>query len=582
MGSGSGRDLSVDRSLASLLWPEAHDSEPEPSGQIPSSLRGDLDLGPLVRELAGRESHREQHVWKLLTGLCVDPDVIRYRQAVVTNLLDEPELYGRLRGLLDELSPLLRDRPRSLFGTEWSVSEIVTRLGELEMYVDAALSVLRALEGTPLRAPALRALSDSIASLVGSAEFEALRAQLPALRSQLDALQSVTIGVNLSSGFQPESATILSLDSERVDGRNGLLGRLLGSDAGRRGITRLRGEAGRGIGSFFPPMRGDGRGRENELVADLQALLEQVVEPVGKALERYVTLHVRDFARLEAELAFLLNGTALVMRLREAGLPACCPDIAPMEERTAEVQGAYNISLALRMLGGDAPGDLPAMVKNDIVFDTDRGRVWVLTGPNRGGKTTYVRAIGLAHLLFQVGLYVPAAVARMSPVDRIFTHFPGQEGATPGKGRLDEEAQRLAEIFRVANPTSLILLNEVLSGTSTLEALALARDAVRGLHLLGARAVYVTHLHELPELAADVNRTTDGDGTVGSLVAEVSEDGTPEHRRTFRIRPGPPRGTSYASEIAEQHGISYPQLRRLLERRGLLEDEPLSESREAL
>ena len=208
--------------------------------------------------------------------------------------------------------------------------------------------------------------------------------------------------------------------------------------------------------------------------------------------------------------------------------------------------------------------------------------MWVLTGPNRGGKTTYVRAVGLAYLLFQAGLYVPAARARMSPVDRICTHFPGQEGATPGRGRLDEEAQRLAEIFREATACSLVLLNEVLSGTSTVEGLALARDAVRGLHLLGARAIYVTHLHDLGSYAEEINATTEGTGTVGSLVAEATESpGTDGHRRTFRIRPGAPRGISYASEIARQHGISYPQLHRVLEQRGLVGEPADAETRNA-
>lgn len=560
--------MPVERGLTSLLWPPGHESTHDSSVHLAGAAESDLDVGPLVRALSGGEQHREAFVRRLLIGLCPDEDVITHRRQVVTNLLDDAELRQRLEGLLRELSGLLRERPRSLFGIEWNVSEVVTRLGELEMYVDVALSVAAVLDGRSLRAPALCALADSIESLVSSSEFETLRAELPALRSQLDALQSVTIGVNLSSGLQPESATILALSEEPVEGRSGLLGRLLGSDAGRRGITRLRGEPAGGLGSFFPPMRGDGRGRENELVVDLQALLEQAVEPVGRALEQYVSLHVREFAVLEAELAYLLSGAALVDRLRRAGLPICCPEIAPMQERTASLEDAYNVSLALRVLRDQEETGQIGIVTNDITFDATGGRVWVLTGPNRGGKTTYVRAIGLIQLLFQAGLYVPAARARLSPVDGIYTHFPAQESAAPGKGRLDEEAERLAEIFHEATPASLLLLNEVLSGTSTVEALGLARDALRGLHLLGARAVYVTHLHELATYADEINLTTEGDGTVGSLVAEVGGDGS-AHRRTFRVRPGAPQGVSYASEIAEQHGISYRQLRGLLQRRGL-------------
>jgi hypothetical protein len=307
--------------------------------------------------------------------------------------------------------------------------------------------------------------------------------------------------------------------------------------------------------------------------------------PVGEAIERYVWVHTRAFADLESELSFLLNAVALIERLRAAGLPMCRPEVRPIDERVSHLDVSYNVSLALRMMGAAATprqadatpreGTASGIVTNPMTFDREHGRVWVLTGPNRGGKTTFARAVGLAHLLFQAGLYVPACAARMSPVDAIYTHFPGVEGARPGEGRLDEEAVRLAGIFQQATPHSLILLNEVLSGTSTLEALGLAYDAVRGLRLLGARAIYVTHLHELARRVGEINAATGGDGTVGSLVAGVEDETGPSegrHRRTFHIRPGAPGGLSYASEIAEQHGISFPQLVRLLKDRGVVNE----------
>jgi DNA mismatch repair ATPase MutS len=216
------------------------------------------------------------------------------------------------------------------------------------------------------------------------------------------------------------------------------------------------------------------------------------------------------------------------------------------------------------------------MVTNPVTFDRARGRVWVLTGPNRGGKTTYTRAVGLAQVLFQAGLYVPASSARLSPVDAIFTHFPTREDIRPGLGRLDAESVRLAAIFRQATPRSLILLNEALAGTSALEALDLARGLVRGLRLLGARAIYVTHLHELAAGVDEINATTSGDGTVASLVAGAGDDEDPtasgSQRRTYHIRPGPPRGVSFAAEIAEQHGISFAQLAKLLRERQVVPD----------
>lgn len=559
----------------------------------------------MVRVLGDQDPQRERFVTAVLTELPADPAVIAHRVSVVENLLDEPDLRESLASLLPQLSLLVRERRRPLYRDAWTVDEIVHRLAELELYVEVSEGLARALDPHMLSAPGLTALQASMQALAESTEFESLRTELPALLAQLEGMQSITIGVNLSRDLRPESATILSIDAEKVEGRRSLLGRLLGQGSAGRGITRLRGEPRGPVGTFFPPMGGESRGRDNDLVRDLRLLIERVMAPVGEAIERFLWAKSRDFAALESELAFLLNGVALIARLRGAGLPVCRPEIASVDERMCQMEGGYNVSLALRMISAAAKdgGKAGEIVTNPIRFDPVQGQVWILTGPNRSGKTTYVRAVGLAQLLFQAGLYVPADCARMSPIDALFTHFPGTETAVPGRGRLDEEAARLAEIFAEATPNSLILLNEVLSGTSTVEGLALAHDAVRGLRLLGARAIYVTHLHELATRVEQINATTPGAATVGSLVAQVEADGdapggageavgsatsptrsgyptvTPgvivapgemSHRRTFRIRPGPPLGLSYASEIAEQHGISFPQLVHLLQSRGLI------------
>jgi DNA mismatch repair protein MutS len=559
--------------LPSLLWPEQRVGVTRGSTGLSGQAASDLDLQPLVQALSGRQADRIRFVAGVLAELPNDPTVIAYRADVLTNLLEDAELRARLEALLPLLSRLTRERQRAIFAAEWTVGGVVERLGDLEMYVDAALGLAAALDGPRLTAPALRALQAAVNASIETAEFAALRAELPRLREQLNEMQSITVGVNVSHDFRPESATILSIDREKIEGRSGLLGRLLGRAAAREGITRLRGSAGTNFRAFFPPMAPNVYGSENELVRDLQRLIDHVVTPVGEAIERYVSVQTRVFATLEAELSFLLNGVALVQRLHAAGLPTCRPDIAPREARVCSMRDAYNVSLALRTLEAAPPPGAPAIVTNDVSFAGGDPTVWILTGPNRGGKTTYARAVGLAHLLAQAGLHVPARSACISPIDTLWTHFPTLETTTPGEGRLDDEAIRLGDIFRSATPHSLILLNEVLNGTSTLEALGLAHDAVRGLHLLGARAIYVTHLHELAARVDEINASTPGPGVVGSLVAEVDTAGDGDghgHRRTFRIRPSPPLGISYASEIALQHGISYPQLVELLRDRGVV------------
>jgi DNA mismatch repair ATPase MutS len=210
------------------------------------------------------------------------------------------------------------------------------------------------------------------------------------------------------------------------------------------------------------------------------------------------------------------------------------------------------------------------MITNDVTFGPE-GRIFVLTGPNQGGKTTYTQASGVIQALAQAGLYVPASRARISPVDAIFTHFPVEERPNAESGRLGEEAQRLNDIFSHATRHSLILLNESLSSTSFGESLYLARDIARALRLLGARGIYATHLHELAANVNNLNETSTGDSKLVSVVSLVNENGSDSiSTRTYKIVTGPPMGHSYAREIAARYGISYEQLAQTLRQRGVV------------
>jgi DNA mismatch repair ATPase MutS len=214
-------------------------------------------------------------------------------------------------------------------------------------------------------------------------------------------------------------------------------------------------------------------------------------------------------------------------------------------------------------------------VLNDVRLD-DSGRLYILTGPNQGGKTTFTQGLGVLQVLGQAGLFVPARSATLSPVDLVESHFPSEETGRLESGRLAEEARRLSAMFDRITDRSLVLLNETLSSTSPGEGLYLAEDVVKGLRLSGARGVFTTHLHELAERVEALNGEVEGGSKIGSLVAGVGaapERPDGETRRTFDIRPGPPMGKSYARDIAERFEISFRKIRRRLKERHAPESE---------
>jgi DNA mismatch repair ATPase MutS len=194
------------------------------------------------------------------------------------------------------------------------------------------------------------------------------------------------------------------------------------------------------------------------------------------------------------------------------------------------------------------------IVDNDLVFD-DKAMIYVLTGPNRGGKSVITCAIGLAIAMMQLGMFVPAKSATISPADAIFTHFPSGAEDTIDKGRLGEECARLGEIFDAVTAHSLVLLDESLSSTGSYEASYIAAEVLSGLSLVGCRCLFSTHLHEL---AAELNNIAarTGGAPIDTLVAGIEGEG----KRSFKITRAKPDGKSYARDIADKYGLTYENI----------------------
>ena len=209
-------------------------------------------------------------------------------------------------------------------------------------------------------------------------------------------------------------------------------------------------------------------------------------------------------------------------------------------------EGFYNLRLTLV----ESPA---STVRNNLSF-SESTRVYLLTGANRGGKTTVTQAIGQLFLLAQGGLYVPADRFAFVPADGVYTHFPADEDKTLDLGRLGEECRRFRELFGACSASSLLLLNESFSTTSFEEGYYIATDAVRALLQKRTRCIYNTHMHKL---AQDLTEPSRGEEFAGAASLIVRSEGG---RRSFQLEAAPPEGSSYARDIAEKYGVTYAQL----------------------
>jgi DNA mismatch repair protein MutS len=151
------------------------------------------------------------------------------------------------------------------------------------------------------------------------------------------------------------------------------------------------------------------------------------------------------------------------------------------------------------------------------VLDGSRRQILLLTGPNMGGKSTYLRQVALCVLLAQMGSSVPAARAEVGLVDRLFTRVGASDRLGAGESTFMVEMRETAEILRSASPRSLVMLDEVGRGTATYDGLALAWAVTEFLHEDGGprpRTIFATHYHELTQLAERLPRLANVQATV--------------------------------------------------------------------
>jgi hypothetical protein len=328
-----------------------------------------------------------------------------------------------------------------------------------------------------------------------------------------------------------------------------------------------------GLGSFYSILK-DNRANTLDIaiMRDLESVMGDTFKHLATVLARFEYIETQFLFDLIPEVYYFIGGSRLARNLIKTGLPVCFPTPAPKDERIFYVKDIYDASFAIRIQSDIGLSELSNVVVTNTAEMSDKaGRIFILTGANQGGKTTFTRAVGITQLLFQAGFAIPGSEGRISPVDNIYTHFPELEKNSISEGRLGEECIRLEQILPRLTKYSMILMNESLSSTSHQECLFIAEEIMKYLRKVGARCVFATHIHELAENIPELNKEPALSDLV-SLVAGVDEttemevltdEGRKKYagsKRTYLILPMPPQGKSFALDIARTYGISFDQL----------------------
>jgi len=236
------------------------------------------------------------------------------------------------------------------------------------------------------------------------------------------------------------------------------------------------------------------------------------------------------FAALRMELAFYIGCINLHQRLAALDAPVCFPAPASSCERTCHFSALHDVCLSLRRKESAVGNSLNA----------DRKSLWIVTGANQGGKSTFLRSVGLAQMMMQCGMFVGAQEFTAATCPAVFTHYKREEDAELKSGKLDEELARMSEIVDHLTPDSILLCNESFAATNEREGSEIARQIVTALLEKRIKVIYVTHLYGFARGFFDR-----GVDEAMFLRAERNVDGA----RTFKVIEGEPLQTSFGRDL---------------------------------
>lgn len=533
----------------------------------------DLSIDFLCESLT-KEPYERNSIKNLLINITDDEEVIKYRCDVFDDFLRYPQLRSDLTDLLEKLNDLREIERFQKDSEASSLWQMVNRLREMDGYVDCITRIKTTLESIDVKSEGLLQLKKSVQTIYNGSGFPDLKKDIQETLAKAQKLKSITLGVNLDSLLRPKTVGVISLnDKEFTD--SGILKRFMNFANNKSELHS--GNDVSGFVTFHPANPSTLKLGFGEVVTGAQQdvnqvytteitgadplsdalkkvvtdILRRTVNDIKSMLNKYININGYSFVALMPEIIFYVRFAELCDKIKQKGMPICKAEVVSKEERDCHISDIYNLKLAIK----NVEGDNIDIVTNEFDFDDDK-RIYILTGPNRGGKTTITQAVGLAFLLAQNGIYVPASKMEFSPCDNIFTHFPADENDTVDLGRLGEESKRLSEIFKVATKYSLILLNESLATTNVAEGLYIAKDVVKAMRYLGVRSVFNTHMHDLARGLDEVNSSTEGDSRVESMVTGVDKG-----ERSFKVFIAPPQGVSYARDIAEKYGVTFDKIK---------------------
>ena len=544
-------------------------------GERVHSLLGAMDrtvTGAGARELASRLSAPLMDCARIdrrLDGVAFLLEDSRLREDLRAHLKATPDMARAMARL-----SVNRGGPRDL----GLVLNGLLQAGQMAVRLSQGLGLPAVLEEI---VTSLRALDDRLLDELSRALVD----DLPVLARE---------GGFIRQGYRPE------LDEMRMmrDESRQIIAALQSKYADETGVKNLKVKHNNVLGYFIevttlhadrlmqPPLSDKYRHRQTmtNAVRFITVELSEAEQKITTARERALAIELELFAALSAQIleAQQIIGAAAQALARLDVYAA----LAQLAEEQNHVRPKVDDSLAFTIIGGRHPVVELALqkeqagpfIENDCVLEekdedrageertqegTGRGRLWVLTGPNMAGKSTFLRQNALIAVMAQAGCFVPAQRAHIGLVDRLFSRVGASDDLARGRSTFMVEMVETAGILNQAKERSLVILDEIGRGTATFDGLSIAWATIEHLHEVNkSRALFATHYHELTALAEKLDRATN----VTIEVKEWKDEIIFLHKIAYGVA-----DRSYGIQVARLAGLPASVIERASEVLNLLE-----------
>jgi len=463
---------------------------------------------------------------KLAEFISFDKTEISDRQKIYIDFIKNPELTGAIGIICEKISNILDLRSKKIQYND--MEHCLYDLKILEMYIEVISKLEDIYQGfyDKLQSEKLKLLLSNNHAVYVEKDFISIKDYVNDIHNQMMNIRSLTIGINLDAKLEPLEIGIISMNSDFFVSKNFFTKYFQKNDSEEKYVTP------------FVSMSKDNNLLEQKIYVTLNKNLIKAVGQSKMVLAERLSRYCSDIISNYYDLLYLTKTVKFVYEYVGNGYNICFPDT--VDDRI-DIKDAYDPRLIGRV-------SYNRVVRNDIYFEMNTSRVEILTGANGGGKSVYLRLIGLEIVLFQLGMPIFAQKAVMRIADKLLLHVPAMIDDSENS-RFITECKKMREILDAADSNTIILMDETFSGTSSAEAAAIANQVLKSIRYKRSLCLYSTHIHEIVSQIEELNR----DENVFVPLKVEMKNGT----RTYKVVFNAYDDYSHAGEIASKYGLAF-------------------------